>query len=125
VPIEDKLNASEAILQSMVVGQDQKFLAALIVPEMDKLEEYALLNSIDHVTKEELLTNPEIEEYIHNEIQSLVNTKNGFKHFECIYRFTLLSSPFEVGKELTHTMKIRRDKVHHLYHREIERMFKN
>ncbi|MFO7849719.1 MAG: long-chain fatty acid--CoA ligase [Spirochaetia bacterium] len=124
VPIEDKLNASEAILQSMVVGQDQKFLAALIVPDMDKLEEYAIQNSIDFVTNQELLTNPEIEEYIHNEIQSLVNTKNGFKHFECIYRFTLLPSPFEVGKELTHTMKIRRDEVNHLYHREIEKMFK-
>jgi long-chain acyl-CoA synthetase len=124
VPIEDKLNASEAILQSMVVGQDQKFLAALIVPDMNKLEEYAVKMGINYVQNEELLSNPEIEEYIHDEIQSLVNTRNGFKHFECIYRFTLLSSQFEVGRELTHTMKIRREKVYQLYHREIEKMFR-
>jgi long-chain acyl-CoA synthetase len=124
VPIEDKLNASEAIFQSMVVGQDQKFLAALIVPEMDLLEEYAESTGIDYVLRDELLDNPEIQEYIHNEIQSLVNTKSGFKHFECIYRFVLLPKPFEVGKELTHTMKIRRDKVTQLYHKEIEKLFK-
>lgn len=124
VPIEDKLNASEVILQSMVVGQDQKFLAALIVPDIQKLEEYALETGIDYVQQEELLTNPEIQEYVRGEIQSQVNTKNGFKHFECIYRFTLLPTPFEVGKELTHTMKIRRDNVSQLYHREIEKMFK-
>ncbi len=124
VPIEDKLNASEAILQSMVVGQDQKFLAALIVPDIAKLEEYAEKNNVEYVQSEELLSNPEIQEYVHDEIQSLVNTRNGFKHFECIYRFSLLPSPFEVGKELTHTMKIRRDKVSQIYNREIEKLFK-
>ncbi len=124
VPIEDKLNASEAIQQSMVVGQDQKFLAALIVPEMSKLEEFALDNSITYVESDELLSNPEIQEYVHNEIQKQVNTKNGFRHFECIFRFKLLSQPFEIGKELTHTLKIRRDVVNHEYQHVIEELFK-
>ena len=124
VPIEDRLNASEAILQSMVVGQDQKFLAALIVPDMEKLEEYAQHNAIDYVENAELLEIPEIQEYIHNEIQSQVNPKNGFRHFECIFRFTLLPEPFEVGEELTHTLKIRRDVVYHKYHHEIGELFK-
>jgi long-chain acyl-CoA synthetase len=124
VPIEDRLNASEAILQSMVVGQDQKFLAALIVPDMARLEEYAIANNISYVQSEELLTNPEIQEYMHNEIQKQVNTKNGFRHFECIYRFTMLPEAFEVGEELTTTLKIRRDVVYQKYHREIEELFK-
>jgi long-chain acyl-CoA synthetase len=123
VPIEDKLNSSDLIQQSMVVGQDKKFLAALIVPDMEKLEEFAVQEGISYIQQEELLSNPEIQEHIHNEIQRLVNTKNGFKHFECIYRFTLLPKPFEVGTELTHTMKIRRDRVGQLYHREIEQLF--
>ncbi len=124
VPIEDKLNASEAIQQSMVVGQDQKFLAALIVPEMSKLEEFAQENGITYVEKEELPSNPEIQEYIHNEIQKQVNTKNGFRHFECIFRFKLLTQTFEIGKELTHTLKIRRDVVYHEYQHEIDELFK-
>lgn len=124
VPIEDRLNASEAVMQSMVVGQDQKFLAALIVPEMSRLEEYAIENNISYVQNDELLTNPEIQEFMHNEIQKQVNTKNGFRHFECIFRFTMLPEPFEVGEELTHTLKIRRDVVNGKYHKEIEGLFK-
>jgi long-chain acyl-CoA synthetase len=123
VPIEDKLNSSELIQQAMVVGQDKKFLAALIVPEMEKLEEFAAEKGISYIQQEELLSNPEVQERVHNEIQRLINTKSGFKHFECIYRFTLLPKPFEVGNELTHTMKIRRDRVLKLYHREIEQLF--
>jgi len=124
VPIEDRLNASEAILQSMVVGQDQKFLAALIVPDMEKLEEYAQQNAIDYVESAELLDIPEIQEYVHNEIQAQVNPKNGFRHFECIFRFALLSEPFEVGKEMTHTLKIRRDVVNQKHHHRIHDLFK-
>jgi len=108
----------------MVVGQDQKFLAALIIPEMSKLEEFAQANGITYVESDELLSNPEIHEYIHNEIQNQVNTKSGFRHFECIFRFKLLPQPFEVGKELTHTLKIRREVVYHKYHHEIDSLFK-
>ena len=124
VPIEDKLNASEAIQQAMVVGQDQKFLAALIVPEMSKLEEFAQSSGITYVDPEELRSNPEIQEYVHNEIQSQVNPKTGFRHFECIFRFKLLPKPFEIGKELTHTLKIRREVVYHEYQHEINELFK-
>jgi long-chain acyl-CoA synthetase len=124
VPIEERLNASTAISQVMVVGQDKKFLAALIVPDIDQLKEYAQDKSISWVQEEELLSNPEIQEFIHNEIQAQVNPKNGFKHFECIYRFKLLAKPFEVGRELTHTMKIRRNVVEKMYRHEIEALFK-
>ena len=123
IPIEDRLNASEAIGMSMVVGQDQKYLAALIVPEMAKLEEYAIANSIPYVQSEELLYNPEIQEYMHDEIQQQVNPKNGFRHYERIFRFAMLPEPFEIGEELTHTLKIRRDVVYNKYHHLIEKLF--
>ena len=124
VPIEDKINASEAILQNMVVGQDKKFLAALIVPNMEQLEEIAAQMGISYVQPEELLSDPEIEEYIHNEIQLQVNTKSGFKLFECIFRFKLMEKPFEVGKELTQTLKLRRSVIDGLYAKEIKELFK-
>ncbi len=124
VPIEDKINASEAILQNMVVGQDKKFLAALIVPNMKQLEEIAVQMGISYVQPEDLLSDPEIQEYIHNEIQAQVNTKSGFRLFECIFRFKLMEKPFEVGKELTQTLKLRRSVIDKLYAKEIESLFK-
>ncbi|MFO8065065.1 MAG: AMP-dependent synthetase/ligase [Spirochaetota bacterium] len=123
-PIEDKLLQSEYIDQAMVVGQDQKFLAALIVPNPEKTDEFARENRVEYIDYEELIEHPEFQERIRMEIDELVNAKNGFKLFEHVYRFKLLSKPFEVGEELTNTMKIKRPVVYKTYHREIEDLFR-
>ncbi len=62
VPIEDTILESEYIDQTMVVGQDQKFLAALIVPNQEALERYAAEQEIAYVSREDLLENPQILE---------------------------------------------------------------
>jgi long-chain acyl-CoA synthetase len=123
-PIEETLVQSDYIEQAMVVGQDQKFLGALITPNMEKLESLAAAKGISYVEKEELLENPMIQEQIHDEIQQLVNPKQGFKVFERIFRFKLIGKKFEVGHELTHTMKIRRNIVTDIYKKEIASLFK-
>jgi len=123
-PIEETLVQSEYIEQAMVVGQDRKFLGALIVPNMDKLEEAAAARRINYMEKEDLLDNPEMQNLIHDEIQGLVNAKGGFKAFERIFRFTLIGKKFEVGNELTHTLKIRRAVVNEMYRKEIAALFK-
>ncbi|MCK5200347.1 MAG: long-chain fatty acid--CoA ligase, partial [Spirochaetales bacterium] len=106
------------------VGQDKKFLAALIVPNMELLEEFAKEKGISYIPPEDLLEDPEIQEYIHDEIQSQVSTKTGFKPFECVFRFKLLEKPFEVGKELTQTLKLRRSVIDKLFAKEIKALFK-
>ncbi|MFP3958807.1 MAG: AMP-dependent synthetase/ligase [Spirochaetaceae bacterium] len=123
-PIEDKLVQSEFIDQAMVVGQDQKFLAALIVPNAERMEEFARENNVEYIETEELLEHPEFLERIRLEIDGLINAKSGFKLFEHVYRFRLLSKPFGVGDELTNTMKIKRPVVYKKYHREIEELFR-
>ncbi|WP_319562301.1 AMP-binding protein [Marispirochaeta sp.] len=123
IPIEDQLTRSGLIDQTMVVGQDQKFLGALIVPNKEALEQEAKNRGIVYVDADELLEDPEISDIMHDEIQALVNSSRGFKHFERIFRFKLLSRPFEVGRELTQTMKIRRNVVDEIYRREIRELF--
>ncbi len=123
VPIEDQLGRSDFIDQVMVVGQDQKFLAALIVPNMEAVEAAAQAKGLSYVDAKELLQDPEIIEEVHNSIQSLVNPQNGFKHFERIFRFKLLDNSFEAGKELTQTMKLRRSVIDELYKKEIRQLF--
>jgi long-chain acyl-CoA synthetase len=58
------------------------------------------------------------------EIEGLINGKNGFKLYERIYRFALLPKPFEVGQELTNTLKIRRTVASQMHHRTIEKIFR-
>ena len=123
-PIEDKLVQSEYIDQAMVVGQDQKFLAALIVANTEKMDEFARENKVEYIESEELIEHPEFQEVIRMEIDSLINAKAGFKLFEHVYRFKLLSKAFEVGDEMTNTMKIKRPVVYKKYNREIEDLFK-
>ena len=123
LPIEEKLLQSDLIEQIMVLGQDQKFLGALIVPEFSKVEEMAKDKNISYIDKEELLSVPEIQEQFHDEIQKLVNPKAGFKPFERIFRFYLLPAEFEVGRELTHTLKLKRNVIEELYAKEIKKIF--
>ncbi|MBN2050496.1 MAG: AMP-binding protein [Spirochaetales bacterium] len=123
VPIEDKLLQSEYIHQAMVVGQDKKFLGVLIVPHMESLVAYAVEKEIEYVAPEELLELSVIQEFYHDIVQSLINPKTGFKPFERIYRIKFIPQPFEVGKELTQTLKMKRDVISSKYHREIESLF--
>ena len=123
VPIEETITRSEYIDQAMVVGQDQKFLGALIVANEERTMEFARNEEIEYFEKEELLQHERIQELIHEEIQKYVNKNSGFKSFELIYRFRLLQEPFSVGEELTQTMKIRRNVVDEKYKREIQDIF--
>lgn len=123
VPIEETITQSEYIDQAMVVGQDQKFLGALVVPNKEQIEEFAQNEGIEYFEQEELLQHERVIELIHEEIQKYVNKSTGFKSFELIYRFKVLSRPFEAGEELTQTLKIRRNVVYEKYKREIEKIF--
>ncbi|MFP4331282.1 MAG: AMP-dependent synthetase/ligase [Spirochaetaceae bacterium] len=122
-PIEEAITRSEYIDQAMVVGQDQKFLGALVIANDEKILEFARQEGIEYFEQEELLQHESVQELIHEEIQNYVNKGAGFKSFELIYRFRLLSKPFEVGEELTQTLKIRRKVVESKYRREIEGIF--
>jgi long-chain acyl-CoA synthetase len=123
VPIEDTITESEMIDQVMVVGQDQKFLAALIVPNEEALEKHAEQNEISYIRKEELLENPLIMECISDEINSRVNAKRGFREFERVFRFKLIPKHFEVGLELSGSQKMKRAVISGIYEKEIRDLF--
>ncbi len=56
-------------------------------------------------------------------IKKLINRTNGFKPFEQILKFTLLEKPFEVGKEISIKMDIKRSYILNLYKNEIKNLF--
>ncbi|MDR0998172.1 MAG: long-chain fatty acid--CoA ligase [Treponema sp.] len=124
VPIEMKLRESGYIHQCAVVGQDQKYLAALIVPVQSVVMAFAEENSIPIVDYELLLQQPEINEIIASEVADLVNPKTGFKPFERVFKFKLLAKPFEAGQELSSKQELLRHRVQALYAREIHKLFK-
>jgi long-chain acyl-CoA synthetase len=117
VPIENRLSESPLIHQCMVVGQDKKFLCALIVPTLEQFKDYGS-------TYEELAKNEEVLKILRNEVKRLVSGEAGFKSFEKIVDIRLLPKPFEVGDELTNLFKIKRHVVTEKYKDLIEEMYK-
>ncbi len=122
-PIELALAQSRYISEVMVVGQDKKTLGALIVPEYDNLYEYAKENGIEYKDLDDLLEKQEIKDLIRGEIKEFISPKYGFRNIEYISNFVLLKKPFEVGKELTHTLKKRRNIIYEMYRDYIEAMY--
>lgn len=123
LPIETKLCESRYIKAAVVVGQDQRYLASLILVDEDEVKNYADENGIQYDTYENLLSSEVIQKLYETEINTLISSKNGFKMFERVARFTLITKQFEVGVELSAKQEIMRFRINELYKKEIALMF--
>jgi long-chain acyl-CoA synthetase len=124
VPIEDAVLESEYIDQIMIVGQDQKFLGALVVPNLEALEKWAQQEKVSYGSKEDLLENAQANELIAGEISARVNAERGFRIWERIHRFKMIPKHFEVGVELGKTLKMKRNVIAEIYKKEITEIFR-
>ncbi len=124
VPIEDAMLESDYIDQVMVVGQDQKFLGALVVPNLEALEQWAQKEKVPYAAKEDLLDNAQANELIAEEINARVNAERGFRVWERIFRFRMIAKHFEPGVELSGTLKVKRNLVAEMYKKELAEIFR-
>jgi len=123
LPIEMKLNESRYISQSVVLGQDQRHLGALIIPDQIEITEFATKNSISYDSYDDLLQKKVIQKLLSDEIVNLVNAKNGFKLFERINHFECISKELEVGVELSAKQEIKRFAIRKIYADKIKKLF--
>ena len=123
VPIENALLASEYIDSAVVVGQDRRYLGALIVINGKNVERFLKDSQVPYMNKTDLSALPEVEHLIDGEVQRLVSRAAGFKPYEQIPRFVLLSKPFQVGRELSAKQEVKRAEIQKLYKDEIESIF--
>lgn len=125
LPIETKLSESRYIKQAVVVGQDMRYLAALILVDEEEIKNFGAENGIQYDTYENFLQSEEVQKLYEGEIANLVSAKNGFKMFERVAKFTLITKPFEVGVELSAKQEIMRFRINELYKAEIAKMFED
>lgn len=108
VAIENALESSVYIDQAMVVGDGQKHIAALIVPNYEKLEEELGLKG-----KQAVIKSKEVNEIIATE--AMEKTKH-LSSIEVVKKFILLREPFSIeGGELTPKLSIRRQNILNKY----------
>lgn len=123
VPIETKLQESPFIKTAVVVGQDRKYLSALLVIDEGEVERYIKENHIYYVDRKSLYSMPEVLSLIAKDVVEKVSSKTGFKSFEQIVRFSLLPVDFQVGKELSAKQELKRFKIAEMYSKQIDAMY--
>lgn len=119
--IEMVMSGDNYIEQIAVIGDQRKFVSALIVPSYTLLEKYAQEKGIRYENREDLLSNKDINRLVEARIEE--HQKN-LASYEKIKRFTLLPQPFSMeNRELTDTLKLRRPVVLQRYADLIEAMY--
>ncbi|MEK6815141.1 MAG: AMP-binding protein [Nitrospirota bacterium] len=121
-PLEAKICESDMIAQALIVGQDQKSLGALIVPDREAAERFAQASGISKAWPG-ILAEEAVISLLKTEIKRLVSIQNGFKPYELIGRFHLLPEEFKVGVDLTHTLKKKRNFIMKKYEKEIRKLY--
>lgn len=120
-PIEQMIAASRFINQVVLVGNERKFPAALIVPNFEMLESYARLKELTIRSRDEYCRHPRINDLIRRQID--LHTQ-GLARFEKVKQFFLLTEELTVeGGELTPTLKVKRRVVEEKYRDVIDRLY--
>ncbi|MBN2546429.1 MAG: AMP-binding protein [Spirochaetes bacterium] len=122
--IETYINRSELVENSVVIGQNQKRLKALVVPNREKIIDMAADKKISYSDYESLINSDKIYDQIRKEINENVNSNPEFKSFEKIFEFTLIPDAFKIGEELTQSLKLKRYVIYEKYKKIIDEMFK-
>ncbi|MBW2688802.1 MAG: long-chain fatty acid--CoA ligase [Deltaproteobacteria bacterium] len=123
--IEGAINQLPFVNDAVLVGQDRKGLAALIVPDWDKLKDFVTerFGQQEQEVKD-LHEDHALRDRVKNEINRLLKAKNGFKPYEKLQKIDFLKHEFTVGEELTNTFKKRRHIIERKYKELIDRLFK-
>jgi long-chain acyl-CoA synthetase len=120
-PIENKLKESPFVEQLMIVGAEQKFVGALIVPSIPNLKEWMQHKGISFTTIEDAVHNPRVLDLYKELIDSF---NKFFNHVEQIKKFELLPNEWTIDSgELTPTLKLKRKVIMEKYKAAFERIY--
>jgi long-chain acyl-CoA synthetase len=133
-PIEDACLRSPYIDQVMLVGQDQRLLGALIIPNVEALAAWAQTQNLNFSLEDDNITatssqkiNLEskiIQDLFRQELNREVQNRPGYRVDDRIGPFKLILEPFSIENGLmTQTLKIRRHVVMERYSDTIDEMF--
>ena len=119
--LESVLSEDQYIEQVAVIGDQRKYVTAIIIPAFEALKDFAEKKKIQYKNIEELVKHNEIVAMLTERVNEL---QKDFASWQQIKKFTVLPKAFsmETG-ELTNTLKVRRAIINKLYKKEIEAMY--
>lgn len=119
--VEMAMMTSRYIEQIMVLGNNRKFVSALIVPSFVNLRDWCAVNDIPELSNAALIEHPRVLDLLEKEI---TRGNKSLDHIEQIKKFTLMPEEWTIAKdELTPTMKVKRKSIRADYKSVIEKMY--
>jgi long-chain acyl-CoA synthetase len=120
-PIENALKQNPFIANAVVIGGSRKFISALIVPDFEKLEEYAKSAGISAVSRRDLVHDESVVRFLLGEVDR--STPN-LAPYEKVKKIALLERDFEIERdEITPTLKVKRNIVENKYKELIDSLY--
>ena len=120
-PIENALKSSPYILNAMVVGDQRKFVVALLVPNPVTVTAKAREQGMHFASHQEMVAHPWVRSLIDAELKRLTTH---LAQWETIKRFALLAEDFTFDNGgLTFTMKLKRRVVEQRYRDVIAQLY--
>lgn len=119
--IEERFKESPFILDMMVVGEGQKFAAAIIAPDFDMLKDWCLRHGVHAGSREEMLADKTVQE----RFQRVIDKYNAtLGNHEQVKRFKLVPEVWSTDNQfLTPTLKIKRNNITAFYQKAIDDLF--
>ena len=120
-PIENKMKESPFIEQIVLIGDNKRFVSALIVPGFTKLKDWAKQHGIEYTSNEEIIKNSMVLTMIGDIVEEYNQL---FNQVEQVKKFTLIPREFTIDKgEMTPKLSIRRKVIVANFEKEIETMY--
>ena len=121
--LEGRLMDDKYIESAVIIGDQRKYVTALIIPAFDELKKYASEKGIRYENNVDLSRNQMVVKLFQSRIDAM---QNEFAGFEQIKRFTLLPEPFTIDKgELTNTLKMKRLVIDEKFKDVIDKMYED
>lgn len=121
--IENKLKESRFIEQAMVIGENEKFAAALIVPAFAFIREWAQKKGLTCNTNTEIAENADVKARIMEEVE---RTNQQLGSYETIKKIELLPREFSIeGGEMTPKLSLKRKMIINNFKEYVERIYRN
>ena len=120
-PIENLLKTNPYISNVVVLGDRRKFISALIIPDFEKIENYAKSKNIFYSSLRELIINEKIVSFIEAEV---TNMTTNLAPYEKVKKIRLLEREFEIEQdEVTPSLKVKRNIVRDKHKKLIDEMY--
>ena len=120
-PIENKMKESPFIEQIMVIGENRKFPAALIIPNFSYVEKWAKKRGLDLSGRKEIVNSEEVKNIIWKEVE---NFNKHIGKVQQIKKLALIEDEWSVETdELTPTLKVKRRVIREKYKDVYEKIY--